>query len=88
MSTDAEKKHERSATTIPDDAAQPVEPWEDGYRTNGIEEAFSGGTLTRPSRMGRPSWSATPPRPRSRPSPTDAERHDHNPGRLGREAQR
>ena len=40
MANDADKKHEHSATTVPEDNTQPVEPWEDGYRTNGLEDAF------------------------------------------------
>ncbi len=40
MGEDASKKHEHSATTMPDDAAQPMQPWEDAYRTSGLEEAF------------------------------------------------
>lgn len=32
--------HERSATEGPLDESQPIEAWEDGYRTNGAEEAL------------------------------------------------
>jgi hypothetical protein len=32
--------HERSATEGPLNESQPIEPWEDGYRTNKAEETF------------------------------------------------
>lgn len=35
-----EAKHEKSAVIGPIDDSKPVEPWEDGYRTSGFEEAF------------------------------------------------
>ncbi len=38
--SDSPDLHRHSAATLPADASLPMEPWEDGYRTNGREDAF------------------------------------------------